>query len=191
VGHGHRESHFEMEGAYTYIAQVLSSTVSPDLDFLSDLCETPTIRHFACSNGLETFSLAYPAVDKLSRTGIAQQLLTSHMPRANAYVTSTSVVHTPSHTTQRNTSARERRRPIMTNATASSSRPPNSNATQQPSSTAQAQSQAAASTFTAPPVIANIAPSTNPHVIIKHAGRWTRFWLFICCASSEYTDGQH
>ncbi|KAG2744878.1 hypothetical protein P692DRAFT_201105071 [Suillus brevipes Sb2] len=79
----------------------------------------------------------------------------------------------------------------MTNATASSSRPPNNNATQQSSSTAQAQSQAAASTSTAPPVVANTAPSTNPHVIIKHAGRWTRFWLFICCASSEYTDGQH
>ncbi|KIK35434.1 hypothetical protein CY34DRAFT_812149 [Suillus luteus UH-Slu-Lm8-n1] len=82
---------------------------------------------------------------------------------------------------RRNASARERRRPTLTHAT------------QQPrsASTAQAQSQAAASTSTAPPVVAHTAPSTHPHVIIKHPGRWTRFWLFICCTSSEYTDGQH
>ncbi|KAG2744876.1 hypothetical protein P692DRAFT_20877445 [Suillus brevipes Sb2] len=84
-----------------------------------------------------------------------------------------------------------RRRPILTNATASSSRPPNNSTTQQSSSTAQAQSQAAASTSTASPIVANAAPSTNPHVIINNAGRWTRFWLFICFTSSEYTDGQH
>ncbi|KIK34394.1 hypothetical protein CY34DRAFT_812948 [Suillus luteus UH-Slu-Lm8-n1] len=92
---------------------------------------------------------------------------------------------------RRNASARERRKPIMTNATASSSRPPNSNTTLQSSGAAQVQSQGAVSTSTAPPVAANTAPSTNPHVIIKHAGRWTRFWLFICCTSSEYTDGHH
>ncbi|KIK40862.1 hypothetical protein CY34DRAFT_806792 [Suillus luteus UH-Slu-Lm8-n1] len=92
---------------------------------------------------------------------------------------------------RRNASARERRKPIMTNATASSSRPPNSNTTLQSSGAAQVQSQGAVSTSTAPPVAANTAPSTNPHVIIKHAGCWTRFWLFICCASSEYTDGHH
>jgi hypothetical protein len=88
-------------------------------------------------------------------------------------------IHTLSYTMQRNASARERRRPTLTHAT------------QQPrsASTAQAQSQAATSTSTAPPVVTNTTPSTNPHVIIKHPGRWTRFWLFICCASSEYTDG--
>lgn len=96
---------------------------------------------------------------------------------------------------RRNASAREKRRPALKMATASSSRPPNSNATQQSSGAAQAQSssqpQAAASTSTAPPVVANTTSSTNPHVMIRHAGRWTRFWLLICCASSEYTDGHH
>ncbi|KAG2028919.1 quinon protein alcohol dehydrogenase-like superfamily [Suillus americanus] len=96
---------------------------------------------------------------------------------------------------RRNASAREKRRPALKIATASSSRPPNSNATQQSSGAAQAQSssqpQAAASTSTAPPVVANTTSSTNPHVMIRHAGRWTRFWLLICCASSEYTDGHH
>jgi hypothetical protein len=178
----------------TYVAHVSSSIIPPDLVVLSDLRETSTICCTACSNGLEIFSLVYPVVlpvHRSSLTGIAQQSSTSHMPRANAYVTSTSGIHTLSHTTQRNASARERRRPIMTNATASSSRPPNHNAMQQPSGTAQAQSQAVASTPTTPPVVANTVPSTNPHVIIKHAGRWTRFWLFICCTSSEYTDSQH
>ncbi|KAG1844608.1 hypothetical protein DFJ58DRAFT_802115 [Suillus subalutaceus] len=96
---------------------------------------------------------------------------------------------------RRNASAREKRRPALKIPTASSSRPPNSNATQQSNSAAQAQSSsqphAAGSTSTAPPVVANTTSNTNPHVMIRHAGRWTRFWLFICCASSEYANGQH
>jgi hypothetical protein len=178
----------------TYVTHVSSSTVSLDLDVLSDLREIPTIRHLitACSIGLEIFSLAHQVVHRSSRTGAARQSSTSHMPRANAYVTSISGIDTLSYTTQRNASARERRKPIMTNATASSSRPPNSNTMQQSSGAAQAQSSSAAvSISTTPPVVANTAPNTNPHVIIKHAGPWTRFWLFICCASSEYTDGHH
>ncbi|KAG1846555.1 hypothetical protein DFJ58DRAFT_489565 [Suillus subalutaceus] len=102
----------------------------------------------------------------------------------------------PSHITQRNTCAREKRRPILlkpTNAAAGSSRPPNSNVTQQ-SAQAQlsSQQQAAVSTSSStPPVGATTTSSTNPNVTIKHAGRWIRFWLFICCASTEYTHDSH
>ncbi|KAG1778435.1 hypothetical protein EV702DRAFT_180824 [Suillus placidus] len=104
---------------------------------------------------------------------------------------------------RRDASAREKRRPttrptkrrILYNATAGSSRPPNNTVTQQSSSAAQAQSSSqphpAVSTSTTPPVVANTNSTTNPNVTIIHAGRWTRFWLFICCASTEYTDGHH
>ncbi|KAG2348188.1 WD40 repeat-like protein [Suillus weaverae] len=98
---------------------------------------------------------------------------------------------------RRNASAREKRRPIPPKSkkpAASTSRPPNSNATQSSSATqAQSSSQPhpAVSTSTTPPVVANTNSTTNPNVTIIHAGRWTRFWLFICCASTEYTDGHH
>ncbi|KAG1869021.1 hypothetical protein DFJ58DRAFT_766650 [Suillus subalutaceus] len=99
---------------------------------------------------------------------------------------------------RRNASAREKRMIIIPlkskNTAASTSRAPNSNATQS-SGAAQAQSSsqlhATASASTAHPVVANTTSSTNPHATIKHAGRWTRFWLFLCCASPEYTDGHH
>jgi hypothetical protein len=112
-------------------------------------------------------------------------------------------VRTSSYTTGtlRNASAGEKRKPIPKNSAASSSRPPNSNATHHSSGTAHAQSssrpqaQATVTTSsTAPAVAVNsgaTTSSTNPHAMIKHAGRWTRFWLFICCASPEYTDGHH
>ncbi|KAG2740990.1 WD40 repeat-like protein [Suillus brevipes Sb2] len=94
---------------------------------------------------------------------------------------------------RRNASARERRKPIMQRPTASSSRPPNTTVAQQSSDAAQTQSSsqanAAVSTSTTPPVAANTTSNTNPHVTIKHAGRWARFWLFVCCTSPEYTDG--
>lgn len=98
---------------------------------------------------------------------------------------------------RRNASARERRKPIQwkpTNSAAGSSRPPNSNVTQQPAQ-AQSSSQpqvAISMSSTTPPVGATTNLSTNPNVTIQHAGRWTRFWLHICCASTEYThDGHH
>ncbi|KAG1869018.1 hypothetical protein DFJ58DRAFT_766644, partial [Suillus subalutaceus] len=99
---------------------------------------------------------------------------------------------------RRNASAREKRMIIIPlkskNTAASTSCPSNSNATQS-SGAAQAQSSsqlhATASTSAAHPVVANTTSSTNPHATIKHVGRWTRFWLFICCASPEYTDGHH
>jgi len=39
---------------------------------------------------------------------------------------------------------------------------------------------------------ANLTTLTNPlpDVTIPQAGCWTRFWLFICCAPAQYTDGQ-
>jgi WD40 repeat protein len=86
---------------------------------------------------------------------------------------------------RRNASAREKRRRILKIPTASTSRPPNSNATQQSSGAAQA--QVAVSTSSTDPEA--VASNTNPHATIKHAGRWIRFWLFICCASPEYTHG--
>jgi hypothetical protein len=109
-------------------------------------------------------------------------------------------VSTPSHITlQRNASARERPMKIIPlkpgNLAASTSLSLNSNAAQQSNGAAQAQSSqahAAVSTSSStPPAVTDTTPNANPHVIIKHAGRWTRFWLFICCASSEYTDGHH
>ncbi|KAG2087203.1 uncharacterized protein F5147DRAFT_728154, partial [Suillus discolor] len=99
---------------------------------------------------------------------------------------------------RRNACARERRMKIIPlkpgNSAAGLSRPPNSNTTQHSNGASQAQSsqaQVAVSTATAPPVVTNTTPNTNPHVTIKHAGRWTRFWLSICCSSFEYTDGHH
>ncbi|KAG1865562.1 hypothetical protein DFJ58DRAFT_168336 [Suillus subalutaceus] len=95
----------------------------------------------------------------------------------------------------RNDSARERRRPIWENPAASSSRPPNSTITQKFSGPAHTQSSsqlhAAVSTTTAPPIVANTTSNTNRHATTTNAGRWARFWHFICCTSSEYTDGHH
>jgi hypothetical protein len=80
-------------------------------------------------------------------------------------------------------------------ATASSPRPANTTVAQQSSGAAQtqpsSQAHAAVSTSTTPTVVANTTSNTNPHATIKHAGRWARFWLFICCTSPEYTDGHH
>ncbi|KAG2740984.1 WD40 repeat-like protein [Suillus brevipes Sb2] len=96
---------------------------------------------------------------------------------------------------RRNASARERRKPIMKRPTASSSHPPNTTVAQQSSGTAQAQSssqtQAQAAIPTSSTTQEAINSSANPQATIKHAGRWIRFWLFICCASPEYTHGQH
>ncbi|KAG1747349.1 hypothetical protein EDB19DRAFT_1905508 [Suillus lakei] len=99
-----------------------------------------------------------------------------------------------------NASTQEKRKPIPKN-TASSSRLHNSNVTQQSNGTAHAQSslqplaQAAVSTSYIAPAVAvtskATSPSTNPRAMKKNAGRWTRFWLFICCVSTEYTDGHH
>ncbi|KAG1836368.1 hypothetical protein DFJ58DRAFT_749823 [Suillus subalutaceus] len=96
---------------------------------------------------------------------------------------------------RRNASARERRRLILKIPTAGSLPPPNSTVTQQSSGTAQTQSSsqphAAISTSTSPPVVATTTSNTNSHAMIRHPGRWARFWLFICCTSPEYTDGHH
>ncbi|KAG2060737.1 hypothetical protein BDR06DRAFT_479904 [Suillus hirtellus] len=76
------------------------------------------------------------------------------------------------------------------NPAASTSCPPNSNTAQHSNGATQAQSlqaQAAVSTSTAPPAVANTTPNSNPRATINNAGRWTRFWLFFCCASPEYT----
>ncbi|KAG2060741.1 hypothetical protein BDR06DRAFT_1002612 [Suillus hirtellus] len=81
---------------------------------------------------------------------------------------------------RRNASARERRRPIIPlKSKKPASRPPNSNITQQSSGAAQAQSSsqlyAAVSTSTTSYAVKDTPSSTNPHVTIRHVGRWTRF----------------
>ncbi|KAG0700481.1 WD40-repeat-containing domain protein [Suillus ampliporus] len=100
---------------------------------------------------------------------------------------------------RRNASAREKRKTNRLppkNAAAGSSRPPQSGVTQQSSGVAHlqpsSQPQAAASTtpvafISAPPPLTTL----HPDATIRHPGRWTRFWLFTCCASPEYTDGRH
>ncbi|OAX31337.1 hypothetical protein K503DRAFT_870670 [Rhizopogon vinicolor AM-OR11-026] len=54
---------------------------------------------------------------------------------------------------------------------------------------------AVATSFTTPAIASTpaFAPSTAslPDAMIPRAGRWTRFRLFICCFSAQYTDGQH
>ncbi|KAG1869022.1 hypothetical protein DFJ58DRAFT_766662, partial [Suillus subalutaceus] len=133
--------------------------------------------------GLEIFSLPDSVEQTSSCASVAQRSSTFHIARHNV-----------------NASAREKRGPTIPlkskkpAASISESRPPNSNVIQS-SGAAEPQSSSqphiVASTSTAHPVVANTTSSTNLHATMKHAGRWTRFWLFVCCASPEYTDGHH
>ncbi|KAG2745943.1 WD40 repeat-like protein [Suillus brevipes Sb2] len=96
---------------------------------------------------------------------------------------------------RRNACAREKRkRPLpLKKPTAGNSHPPKPNATN-PSS----QPQAADSSSSTAPVIGGAATTTGttptpsrPDIMIRQAGLWTRFWLLICCTSTEHTDGHH
>ncbi|KIK31737.1 hypothetical protein CY34DRAFT_19620, partial [Suillus luteus UH-Slu-Lm8-n1] len=103
---------------------------------------------------------------------------------------------------RRNASAREvalakqkqKMKPLYSkNSTAGSSQPPKPNVAK-PSS----QPQAADSSSSAIPAIGDATTTTGaasmpsrPDITIKQAGLWTRFWLLICCASTEHTDGHH
>ncbi|OAX44272.1 Cullin repeat-containing protein [Rhizopogon vinicolor AM-OR11-026] len=64
-------------------------------------------------------------------------------------------------------------------ASAGSSRPPKS-------SVAQKSTEA---THTQP--TSSITPAVALLLELRHAGCWTRFWLFICSPSAQYTDGHH
>ncbi|OAX33344.1 hypothetical protein K503DRAFT_786567 [Rhizopogon vinicolor AM-OR11-026] len=75
------------------------------------------------------------------------------------------------------------------NASSANSRPPQSNVTQQSGGAAQAQPSselhdAVADSPTIPAVASTsaVSPSTTslPDAMIPRAGRWTRFWLFVC-----------
>ncbi|KAG2053337.1 WD40 repeat-like protein [Suillus hirtellus] len=93
---------------------------------------------------------------------------------------------------RRYASAHERRRPIIPlKSKKPTSRPPDGNTTQQSSGTTQTQSSSkshtAVATSTIPSAVTNTPSNINPHVTLRHVGRWTRFWLLICCASTEYT----
>ncbi|KAG1837780.1 WD40-repeat-containing domain protein [Suillus subalutaceus] len=95
---------------------------------------------------------------------------------------------------RRNASARERRMIIIPlkskKPAASTSCRPNNNTTQQSTGAAaqtSLQTQAAVSTSSTALPVANTTLHTNPNATMKNVGRWTRFWLFFCCASPEYT----
>ncbi|KAG2739660.1 hypothetical protein P692DRAFT_20915376, partial [Suillus brevipes Sb2] len=103
---------------------------------------------------------------------------------------------------RRNASAGERRKKPLPwqNAAASSSRPPKPNATQQSGTATQTQPslqpQPAVSNPSTTPAVGDNAAATSstpsqPDVVLRHAGLWTRFWLFIGCLSPEYRDGHH
>ncbi|OAX41525.1 hypothetical protein K503DRAFT_854595 [Rhizopogon vinicolor AM-OR11-026] len=83
----------------------------------------------------------------------------------------------------------------VTNAAAGGSSPQSSIA--QPSGVvAQAQSaselHAALSTTLAVAVtFVATTPTSLPAATLPQTGRWTRFRLFICCLSGQYTDGHH
>jgi hypothetical protein len=86
------------------------------------------------------------------------------------------------------------------NASAGSSGPPQSSITQQSGGVAHAQASSdlpatVATLSTTPPIAANSAVTTLttslPDAVIPQAGCWIRFWLFVCCASAQYTDGHH
>ncbi|KAG2738059.1 hypothetical protein P692DRAFT_20759841, partial [Suillus brevipes Sb2] len=102
---------------------------------------------------------------------------------------------------RRNASAREvalakqkqKMKPLYSKNSAGSSQPPKPNVAK-PSS----QPQAADSSSSATPAIGDATTTTGatsmlsrPDITIKQAGLWTRFWLLICCASTEHTDGHH
>ncbi|KAG2043943.1 hypothetical protein BDR03DRAFT_340884 [Suillus americanus] len=90
-----------------------------------------------------------------------------------------------------NTSAREKRRPILLKPTNAASA---ADSSCHPNSKAQFSLQLQANICTlstTPPVGATTTSSTIPNVTIKHSGRWIRSWLFICCASTEYTHDGH
>ncbi|KAG2757632.1 WD40 repeat-like protein [Suillus brevipes Sb2] len=101
---------------------------------------------------------------------------------------------------RRNASAGEnRKKPLpWQKPAASSSRPPKP--TQQSGTATQtqppSQPQPAASNSFPPPVVGDNAAATSstpsrPDVVLRQAGLWTRFWLFIGCLSPEYQDGRH
>ncbi|KIK33466.1 hypothetical protein CY34DRAFT_709028 [Suillus luteus UH-Slu-Lm8-n1] len=79
------------------------------------------------------------------------------------------------------------------NSTTGSSQPSKPNVAN-PSS----QPHAADSSSSATPAIGDATTTTGatsmpsrPDITIKQAGLWTRFWLLICCVSTEHTDGHH
>ncbi|KAG2757645.1 WD40 repeat-like protein [Suillus brevipes Sb2] len=96
---------------------------------------------------------------------------------------------------------RNRKRPLpWQKPAASNSRPPKS--TQQSGTGTQTPSQSplqprpAASNSSTTPVVGDNAAATSstpsrPDVVLRQAGLWTRFWLFIGCLSPEYQDGRH
>ncbi|KAG1761884.1 hypothetical protein EV702DRAFT_1206874 [Suillus placidus] len=103
---------------------------------------------------------------------------------------------------RRNACAREKRkRPLPSkNPTASRSRIPKPNATQQSGAATQTQPslqpQAAVSNSSTTPTVGNNTAATSstpsrPDVMLRQVGLWTRFWLFIGCLSPEYQDGHH
>ncbi|KAG2158930.1 WD40-repeat-containing domain protein [Suillus bovinus] len=93
---------------------------------------------------------------------------------------------------RRTACARERRTPLIPkNTIAGSSRPLNGTVIDAAQAQSASQPHSTVFTSTAPLAVAHTTSSINPQATIKHAGLWTRFWLFICCTSPEYIDGHH
>jgi hypothetical protein len=40
-------------------------------------------------------------------------------------------------------------------------------------------------------LMANTSATSLPNAIIPQPGFWTRFWLFMCCTSAQYTNNRH
>ncbi|KAG2034148.1 WD40-repeat-containing domain protein [Suillus americanus] len=117
---------------------------------------------------------------------------------------SPAVIEVPyAHGQRRNACAREKRKRLLLplkNPTASSSQPPKPNTTQQSGTATQTKPSlqpqpSVSNSSTTPAVGDNTAATTSvpshPDVILRQAGLWTRFWLFVGCLSPEYQDGRH
>jgi hypothetical protein len=92
---------------------------------------------------------------------------------------------------RRNACARERRKILLPPKipTTSSSQSPQPNVTQQFGTSTQTQPSTtpAVGDYTA----ATTSSPSRPDIILRQAGLWTRFWLFMGCLSPECQDGRH
>lgn len=92
---------------------------------------------------------------------------------------------------RRNASAREKRRTFRSNSNnlhVGSSRPPQSNRMPHRQSSSQVLAATPSTTTT---FLSTTSRASRLDATIRQPGRWSRFWLYVCCASPEYTEGRH
>jgi hypothetical protein len=195
----------------------LISVCFTDLYILSSLEGAPYHPHVTTrdrdrtfSSGPETLSLAHISGETMQASSCrsaAQRFTTSLLQRANGYVQPFPILRclTLCDIIQRNVSGAEVRfekekarnaknAKNTKNAPASSSRPPQSSVTQQSSGSGQAHPSSEPvfiSSNTAGAGATSTITTSRPDAIIPRAGRWSRFWLFICCPSVQYTDSHN